>query len=252
MNTLLAINKLAVGYDKTNPENALISAFTTKVKAGERIAIMGLNGSGKSTLLKTISGELDALSGNVFFGNREMSSLQANERSRLVSTVFTRYQNPGQLTVDEVISFGRYPYTNTFNKLDVNDKQRIENAIELAGIKNLINRQVSELSDGERQKVMLAVAIAQDTPVLILDEPASHLDIRNKILVMDLIRKLGIEENKILLFSTHDIGIALEVADRVWLLNNKKISDFDIESFKIEKPWKIMLEGIDASRYLNY
>jgi iron complex transport system ATP-binding protein len=122
----------------------------------------------------------------------------------------------------------------------------IQNTLELAEIIHLSDRIVGELSDGERQKVMIAVAIAQNTPLLMLDEPASHLDIRNKVLLMELIKKLGKEKEKAILFSTHDVGLTLKIATRVWLFHNKRINDYKIEEFKLGEYWKLMLEGLDV------
>ena len=246
MSALLTIRDLAIGYKKHDLKNALIKGFTTSVFPGERIAIMGLNGCGKTTLLRSITGILPLINGSTQINNKEIGQLTGRERSQLMATVFTSYNDPGQLTVIEMITFGRYPYTNRFNKLSEKDLSLIEYTLKVANIKHLKNRIVGELSDGERQKVMMAVAIAQDTPLLILDEPASHLDIRNKALMMNLIIKLGEEQQKTILFSSHDIGLTLKIATRVWLFHNKQINDYTIDDFKEGKYWKLMLEGLDV------
>lgn len=246
MSAMLNIKELAIGYKKQDLKHALIKGFSAAVIPGERIAIMGLNGCGKSTLLRSITGLLPSLNGSIQINNIEISQLTGKERSRLMATVFTSYNDPGQLTVNEMITFGRYPYTNRFNKLSEKDQSVIDDTWEVAKIKHLKNRIVGELSDGERQKVMMAVAIAQDTPLLILDEPASHLDIRNKVLVMKLIRELGKEQQKAILFSTHDVELTLKIATRVWLFHNKRINDYKIDEFKKGEYWRLMLEGLGA------
>lgn len=246
MSVTLNIKDLSIGYKKHDPKFALVSAFSANVKTGERIAIMGLNGCGKSTLLNTFSGNLPIISGTIDINQNDVSELSYGVRSQLMASVFTRYHDPGQLTVNEMVSMGRYPYTNRFNKLSVNDRLMIENTLELAEITHLNDRIVGELSDGERQKVMIAVAIAQDTPILLLDEPASHLDIRNKVLMMRLIKKLGEEKEKAILFSTHDVGLTLKIATRVWLFHKTVINDYNIDEFKEGEYWKLMLDGLDA------
>jgi len=246
MTALLNIQDLAIGYNKNDLKHALTKGFTTSVFPGERIAIMGLNGCGKSTLLRSITGILPLLNGSIQINDKEIGQLTRRERAQIMATVFTSYNDPGQLTVNEMVTFGRYPYTNRFNKLSERDLLLIENTLEVAKIGHLRNRIVGELSDGERQKVMMAVAIAQDTPLLILDEPASHLDIRNKALMMNLIKNLGEEQQKTILFSTHDVGLTLKIASRVWLFHNKRINDYKIDEFKQGEHWKLMLEGLDA------
>ena len=245
MSALLNIQDLAIGYKKHDLKYALIKGFATSVFPGERIAIMGLNGCGKSTLLRSITGILPLLNGSIQINNKEIGQLTGRGKSQMMATVFTSYNDPGQLTVNEMVTFGRYPYTNRFNTLSKKDLSLIENTLEVAKIRHLKNRIVGELSDGERQKVMMAVAIAQDTPLLILDEPASHLDIRNKALMMNLIKRLGEEQQKTILFSTHDVGLTLKIATRVWLFHNKRITNYNIDEFKQGEHWKLMLEGLD-------
>jgi len=246
MSALLTIRDLAIGYKRYDSGYALIDRFNVDVGPGERIAIMGLNGSGKSTLLRTITGMLPMLNGSIQINTKEIALLNDRERSQFMASVFTSYNDPGQLTVDEMVAFGRYPYTNRFNKLSDKDYTLIEDTLKMAEITHLKKRIVGELSDGERQKVMMAVAIAQDTPILILDEPASHLDIRNKVLMMELIRKLGMAKQKTILFSTHDIGLTLKVATRVWLFHSKQINNYSIEEFEKGEYWKLMLKGLDS------
>ena len=252
MSALLNIHDLSIGYKKHGSNQTLVSGFSANVKPGERIAIMGLNGCGKSTLLKSLTGNIQVIKGTIDIDQKEISDLTIIERSQLMATVFTHYNDPGQLTVNELVSMGRYPYTDRYNRFSERDHLIIENTLKLAKITHLNDRIVGELSDGERQKVMIAVAIAQDTPLLILDEPASHLDIRNKVLMMNLIKKLGEEKEKTILFSTHDVGLTLKIATRVWLFHQNKIIDYTIDEFKQGEFWKLMLDGLDVGEDVEF
>ena len=242
MKGFLEIVDLSVGYDKNVK---LIHSITTSIKAGERIALLGLNGCGKTTFLKTIKGEIKALSGTVEINSIDINEMSAIALAKKIASVDTRYQNPGQVTVEELVGFGRYPFTGRLHLLQENDKEIIKRAIEDIGIEALGHRFVEELSDGERQKVMLACAIAQDTPILILDEPTSHLDVRNKVAIMNLIKRFSENEQKCILFSTHDLGLAQKVATRIWLIHDNLLIDASTEDFIKDKLWKPLMEGID-------
>ena len=242
MKPLLNILDLSVGYDRSA---TLISTINASINAGERIALLGLNGCGKTTFLKTIKGEIKPLSGSIEIDTVGLSDMSSVAIAKKIASVDTRYQNPGQVTVEELVGFGRYPFTGRLHLLQENDKDIINRAIEDIGIEALKDRFVEELSDGERQKVMLACAIAQNTPILILDEPTSHLDVRNKIAMMNLIKRFSEKEGKSILFSTHDLGLAQKVASRIWLIHDNLLIDASTEDFVTNKLWKPLMEGID-------
>lgn len=242
MKTLLNIVDLHVGYDK---DVSLINRINVSIDPGERIALLGLNGCGKTTFLKSIKGELNPISGRVELNGISINDISSVALAKKIASVDTRYQNPGQVTVEELVGFGRYPFTGRLHLLQENDKKIIERAIKDIGIESLSQRFVEELSDGERQKVMLACAIAQDTPILILDEPTSHLDVRNKLVIMNLIKRFSEKDEKCILFSTHDLGLAQKVATRIWLIHNNQLIDASTDDFVKNKLWKPLLEGID-------
>lgn len=245
MNWLVEIEKLSVGYKSKTNRRELINDFTATINKGDRIAILGLNGCGKTSLLKTLMKENKSLGGFVKIQGKYIDDLNSNDFAKLLASVNTSYRNPGQVVVKDLIGFGRYPFTGRLNKLKEKDFVIIEKSINLIGIKNLEDRFIDELSDGERQKVMLACAIAQNTPLLILDEPTSHLDVRNKVAMMQLIKDFSEKESKTILFTTHDLRLAKNVANRIWLIHDKKVNDESSEAFVKNKSWKPLLEGLD-------
>lgn len=245
MKTIIEIEKLKVGYRSKGREKILIDDFNAKIVDGERIAILGLNGSGKTSLLKTLLNEIKALSGSVKIESKEVDKMDASEFAKKAASVHTNYRNPGQVIVRDLIGFGRYPFTGRLHYLNEEDENIIEKAISSIGIKDLEDRFIDELSDGERQKVMLACAIAQDTPILFLDEPTSHLDVRNKVAMMQLIKNFSLQENKTILFTTHDLRLAQNVASRIWLIHDAKVVDEESAIFIKNNAWKPLLEGLD-------
>lgn len=244
MKELLKIDKLEVGYISKPRNNRLISDIKLNVGKGETIAILGLNGCGKSSLLKTIKGELDALSGHVLIENTSIKKMNPRELSKLIASVGTYFEDPGQISVEELVGFGRYPFTGRLHFLNEEDEFQIENAIRTVGIEGLRDRMMDELSDGERQKVMLACAFAQNTPLLILDEPTSHLDVRNKVAVMKLIQQIVAKDNKSILFTTHDIALARNIASRIWLIHDMTLVDQTTEDFMKNKSWEALFDGM--------
>jgi iron complex transport system ATP-binding protein len=245
MKEILKIDKLDVGYVSKVKRNILINDINLSVGQGETIAILGLNGSGKSSFLKTIRGELEPVKGDVLIANDSIKNMTPKALSIHVSSVGTSFENPGQLSVEELIGFGRYPFTGRMNYLNEEDRSHIENAIHIVGLEGLRNSMIDELSDGERQKVMLACAFAQNTPMLILDEPTSHLDVRNKVAVMKLIQQIVIKENKTVLFTTHDIALARNIASRIWIIHDTRLVDETVDDFIKNRSWKPLFDGIE-------
>jgi iron complex transport system ATP-binding protein len=186
------------------------------IRSGQLICLLGPNGSGKSTLLRTLAGLQPPLAGSVAItGRTDLSSAQLAKK---ISLVLTDRITGNNLDVHSLVALGRYPWSDWLGGLDEADLAAIDRAIEATGIEALRNRKLHTLSDGENQKVMLARALAQDTPLLMLDEPTAHLDLPSRIRLMRLLHRLARELNKGILLSTHELDLALQVADEVWLL----------------------------------
>ena len=215
----LEIEKLSVGY-KRRP---LIADFSAKLKEGTTTALIGRNGAGKTTLIKTLTRQLNPLKGQIWLDRRELSSYSRNELSKLMAVVTTEQNMAGGLRLKEFVEMGRIPFTGRFGRLSEEDREVVEQALKSV---DLIHKQesfVSELSDGERQKGMLARALVQQTPLIIMDEPFSFLDIATRLEMNVLIRKLAHENNKTILYSTHEVGEALRMADEIWILTKNNM-----------------------------
>jgi len=215
---VLKTTNLEIGY-KTNKETKVIASnINITLDSGKLISILGSNGIGKSTFLKTICGIIPALNGSVFLNNRNLLNYTATELAEELSLVLTEKLPLSSLSVYELIALGRQPYTNWLGKLTTEDVNKIENALELTQITDLKNRKFYELSDGQFQKVMIARAIAQDTPFIILDEPSTHLDLFHKVSLFKLLKKLANETKKCILFSTHDLDLAIQLSDEIIIM----------------------------------
>ncbi len=189
--------------------------------------LMGPNGSGKSTLMHTIAGLLPPLSGQVKILGQSLARLGRRDVARALSLVLTERVDGGNMTVWDVVALGRYPYTNFFGKLQREDEKMVAEAIEQCHLKGMEQRLIAELSDGERQRVMVARALAQDTPLILLDEPTAHLDLPSRLDLVLMLRRLTHELGKSMLVSTHELDLALSWGDRLWLMDRegKVISD---------------------------
>ena len=212
---MLQARNLSIGYDKNTP---LISGVNFDCRTSELIVLLGVNGIGKSTLLKTLAGLIEPISGQISIDARDIFSLSPVSRAQLISGVFTGRDFDSFITVRELITLGRYPYTNWAATLSSDDIARIDYAIEALGLSKLINKKVTEISDGERQKTLIAKSIAQDTPVIIMDEPTAFLDYKNKAELLYTIRDLSTKHQKTIILSTHDISAALPYSDRAFLI----------------------------------
>ncbi len=212
---LLETKGLTVGYGR---DNAVLSELDIKLNAGDLVCIIGANGSGKSTLLRTLADVQKPLVGDVLLGGVSINQMRPRHIAKRIGLVFTELTNAGGLTVTELVSLGRYPHTGFFGRLSAEDKSIVGEAIRLAGVAHKSECYVAELSDGERQKVMIAKALAQQTPLILLDEPTAFLDIASKIDTMRLLHKLAHEQGKGVIVSSHDISQALLFSDRLWIV----------------------------------
>lgn len=216
---MISLQNLTVGYGT----KAVLSDINQVLKAGQLVCLLGANGVGKSTILRTLAGFQPPLSGEVLLDGKDLSSLSLSQRSKTVSIVLTERVEVPYMKVADLVGMGRSPYTGFFGKLTKEDRQIVGEAIEMVGISSLAERTIDTLSDGERQKAMLAKALAQQTPIILLDEPTAFLDFHAKISTLRLMQKLAHETNKIILMSTHDVEMALRLSDLLWIVQGGKI-----------------------------
>ena len=246
-NSILNIKNLSIGYRSKKQKNTIASNINVEVVEPKLICLLGKNGIGKSTLLRTISKVQPALKGEIKIDSKTLSMYNSVELSKKVSIVLTERIPPNNLTVYELIALGRQVYTNWIGTLDKVDKTAINNAIDLAKINMLKNKKVAELSDGQYQKVMIARALAQDTPIILLDEPTAHLDINNKIEIFQLLKKLA--SKKIIIISSHELQLAIQTANDLWLMSDTEFTCGDknelIKNNKLQQLFETDLVSFD-------
>lgn len=212
---MLRLQQLTTGYGKT----VVSSQLSCTLPTASLTVLMGTNGAGKSTLLRTLAGFIRPISGSVCCGENNITHLTPRELAKTLSVVLTFRPTADALTVQEVVEMGRMPYAQFFAKSTPADAQTIERAMQLTQTQDLAHRFVNTLSDGERQRVFIAKALAQNTPVILLDEPTAFLDFPAKVHTMKLLSELAHAEGKSILLSTHDVELALRFADTLWLLS---------------------------------
>lgn len=206
----ITLEQLSVGYKGFSP---VVTDINVEIKSGELTCLIGSNGIGKSTLLKTLTGFLPKLGGRLLLDGRDIDLLSQRERAKYISIVLTYKADVQNLSVAEMVGMGRMPYTGFWGKLNDDDREIVVEAINMVGINHLKDRMVQTLSDGERQKVMIAKALAQQTPIILLDEPTSFLDFPSKVEMLQLLHRLAKETDKVVFLSTHDLELALRIAD---------------------------------------
>ena len=214
----LLIDGLAVGYGTGRHRHTVGSNLSAALPPASLTCLIGVNGAGKSTLLRTLSGLLPPLSGSVEIMGKRIESLSVRQMSTLLSIVLTARPDTGHLMAEETVAAGRMPYTPLSGRLSETDQHLVDEALRLTGTAHLRSRALSSLSDGERQRVMIAKSLAQDTPLILLDEPTAFLDFPGKIGTLRLLQSLSHDRGKTILLSTHDLEPAFRLADRLWLL----------------------------------
>lgn len=220
----VALDNLSIGYRTKRGTKTVASGLTATVRPGELTCLIGPNGVGKSTLLRTLSAFQPPLSGHVVIDGRNLADYSTRRLSRTIGIVLTEKPDVRNMTVRELVGMGRAPYTGFWGALSADDEAIVSDSIRLVGIDDLSHRFVDTLSDGERQKVMVAKALAQQTSVIFLDEPTAFLDFPSKVETLQLLRRLAHEQQKTVFLSTHDLELALQVADTVWLLETDRFS----------------------------
>ena len=217
MNTknILSTSNLTIGYQSKKENIVIAENLNLNLQSGKLIALIGANGIGKSTLLRTLCGIQKPLSGSVLLNDKDILKYEPLSLAQNLSLVLTDKLPPSNLTVFELVALGRQPYTNWLGKLSDIDLEKVNQAIELTQIQHLSNKKHDEISDGQLQKVLVARALAQDTPLIILDEPTTHLDLLHKVSIFKLLKKLSEATNKCILFSTHDIDLAIQLSDEM-------------------------------------
>ena len=220
--TIIEIRDLSTGYSTKKEEKIIGAHLNGALHEGDFVCLLGPNGAGKSTLLKTLAGIQPAIHGDVIIQNILLANYKPKELSKVVSVVLTDNTKLSGMTVYDVVAMGRSPYTGFWGQLKDSDHAIIEKCMQWVGVSELKDRQMGNLSDGERQKVMIAKSIAQETPVILLDEPTAFLDYPSKVSVMLMLHRLAKSKNKTILLSTHDIENALQISDEIWLLDEEK------------------------------
>ncbi len=218
MEKVLQTENLSIGYRHKTGNNVIASGIYLSLEKGKLVSLIGANGIGKSTLLRTLTGIQPALSGTILLNAKDLHNYTAPALAQQLGLVLADKLPPSNLTVFELVALGRQPYTNWIGKLAAEDIAKIETALDLTGTHYLKDKKHYEISDGQLQKVLVARALAQDTPLIVLDEPTTHLDLQHKVSLFRLLKKLANETGKCILFSTHDIDMALQLSDEMILM----------------------------------
>ena len=234
--TILSTSNLSIGYQSKKGKNYIAKNLNLTFQEGKLISLIGGNGIGKSTLLRTLTGIQKPLDGMVTLNDIDISAYQSIDLAQNLSLVLTEKLPQSNLSVFELIALGRQPYTNWLGKLSAEDLEKINQAIMLTHIEHLIDKKHHEISDGQLQIVLIARALAQDTPLIILDEPTTHLDLFHKVSIFKLLKKLSQETNKCILFSTHDIDLAIQLSDEMIVMSESSVEQ--------DQPCNLITKGI--------
>ncbi len=215
---VLETRDLLIGYK----EKAILPPINITLNEGSLIALIGPNGAGKSTLFKTLMAHIKPLGGKIELFGKDLSLYSSKEKASLIGLVLTERPDEMFLKVYDVVASGRCPYTNFFGKIEKEDEYIIKESLEIVNIKHLINRYFETLSDGEKQKVMIAKTLAQNTPLIFMDEPTAFIDYPSKIELFNLMKTLSKEQNKTIIFSSHDLELLLRYTDDIWIISKEK------------------------------
>lgn len=240
---LLTTSDLSIGYIHRKEKTTVQTGLHLEVRQGEMVCLIGPNGCGKSTLLRTLAGLQPPLNGQVKIDGQTIQKITASERAQLISLVLTDRVEIENATVRSIVAMGRHPYSNWWGTLSDEENIKVDAAIRMVHLQKKTHQLFSELSDGEKQRVMIAKAFVQDTPVIMLDEPTAHLDLPNRVEIMLLLHRLAHHSGKSILLSTHELDMALQAADRIWLMTDKGI--------EVGVPEDLVLQGSFSDAFLS-
>jgi len=246
--TKLSIQNADIGFNLKKGTKELLQNINISAEKGELIALIGINGSGKSTLLRTIIGLQELLSGEIKIDGKNNSEYTKIESAKKIAFVSSEIIQTKYLKVKDIVALGRYPHQTFSNQNSEKDKKIIESALETVGMSDFKERLITEISDGERQKIMTARALAQETDIILLDEPAAFLDLENKFSLYKILSQTAQNLNKTIIFSTHDLNIALKYCDKVWLIKDKNIYEGSPEDLFL----KGMLQNIFSDKHVFF
>ena len=236
--------KLNTGYDKM----PVLSDVNIRLYRGEILSIIGPNGAGKTTFIKTVIADLATIGGTVFMDNKDVFKMPANTLAKTVSVVLTQKLKASMMTVLDVVATGRYPYTGKFGILSKEDDKKVLEAVDLAGVNDIKDMDYSKLSDGQKQRVVLARALAQEPEIIVLDEPTSFLDIKYKVEFLTLLKKLARERNLTVIMSLHEVELAAVISDKVACFKNGKLDRYGTVAEIYRKDYLYKLYDIDISK----
>lgn len=248
---IIKTNNLSIGYASKKHTTVIASELKIELNSGNLVCLLGKNGIGKSTLLRTLTKVQPCLGGEVYINDKSLDHLTNLDLARTLSLVLTERLPDSSLTVYELVALGRQPFTNWIGYLTTEDLELINNAFEQTNTTHLMNSKCYELSDGQLQKVMIARALAQNTPLIVLDEPTAHLDLHHTVNTFSLLKTLAKDFNKTIIVSTHEANLALQIADELWLMSpsrfvNGKTKDL-IESDELSKLFESKLICFDKT-----
>jgi len=253
----IQIESLSTGYRSKNNVTVVAHDINATINGGELTCLLGPNGAGKSTLLRTLSAFLPPVKGDITIMGRNLRDYSDRELAKTIGVVLTEKTDLRNMTVEDLIGLGRSPYTGFWGTLHKQDREIVDRAIEMVGIEPLQGRMIHTLSDGERQKVMIAKALAQETPVIFLDEPTAFLDFPSKVEIMQLLHNLSRTTGKTIFLSTHDLELALQISDTIWLLDREKgvmigtpeqlATDGSLNSFFNQRGIEFKIHDVDGS-----